>query len=75
MDFKNSYYDSVSVEFDFRAGDAAPTAMDRDDVISFCQQSLLKELRIKLCLEDFIYLKDYKEVSIYHLICSTYMCL
>jgi len=75
VDFENSYYDSVSVEFYSRAGDAELTAMDRDDVISVCQQSILKELRIKLCLEDFIYIKGHKEVIIYHLICSTYRCL
>jgi len=54
VDFENSYYDTVSVELDFRAGDVLPTAMDGDDVISVCEQSMLKELRIKLYLEDFI---------------------
>ncbi|KAL4153294.1 hypothetical protein QTP88_001127 [Uroleucon formosanum] len=64
MDFGNSYYDSVSVEFDFR-GDAAPTAMDphSDDVISDRQQSILNNLRINLCRENFIYLNNHKEVE------------
>lgn len=71
MDFGNSYYDSVSVEFDFR-GDAAPTAMDphSDDVISDRQQSILNNLRINLCRENFIYLNNHKEVRIDHIIFS-----
>lgn len=68
MDFDNSDYDSVSVKFDLR-GDAAPTAMDpyRDDVISDSQQSILNDLRINLCRENFIYLNHHKEVSINHI--------
>ncbi|XP_060857729.1 uncharacterized protein LOC132935258 [Metopolophium dirhodum] len=64
MDFENSDHDSLSVEFDFR-GDAAPTAMDpyRDDVISDRQQSILNDLRIHLCRENFIYLNNHKEVE------------
>lgn len=71
MDFGNSDYDSVSVEFDFR-GDAAPTAMDphSDDVISNRQQSILNNLRIHLCRENFIYLNNHKEVRIAHIIFS-----
>jgi len=78
MDFENSDYDSLSVEFDFR-GDAEPTAMDphRDDVISDRQQSILNDLRINLCRENFIYLNNHKEVRIDHIIfnipISTYM--
>lgn len=71
MDFENVDYDSVSVKFDFR-GDAAPTAMNPhlDDVISDHQQSILNDLRINLCHENFIYLNNHKEVSIDPIICS-----
>ncbi|XP_003245185.1 uncharacterized protein LOC100568897 [Acyrthosiphon pisum] len=64
MDFENSDSDSLSAEFDFR-GDAAPTSMDpyRDDVISDRQQSILNDLRIHLCRENFIYLNNHKEVE------------
>jgi len=77
MDFENSNCDSVSVEFDFR-GDEAPTAMDpyRNDVISDRQQSILNELRINLCQEDYIYINNHKEVSIDHIILSIlYACI
>jgi len=69
MDFENSDDDCLSVAFDFK-GDAAPTAMDsyRDVVISDRQQSILNELRINLCREDYIYLNNHKEVSIDHII-------
>ncbi|XP_026820435.1 uncharacterized protein LOC113559036 [Rhopalosiphum maidis] len=64
MNFENSDDNNVSVEFDFR-GDAAPTAMEPycDDVISDWQQSIINELRINLCREDFIYLNNHKEVE------------
>ncbi|XP_025202037.1 uncharacterized protein LOC112599368 [Melanaphis sacchari] len=64
MNFENYNDDIVSVEFDFR-GDAAPEAMEpyRNDVISDHQQSILNELRINLCREDFMYLNNHKEVE------------
>lgn len=46
---------------DFR-GDTAPIAMEsyRDNVIDDRQQSVLNDLRINLCQEDFAYLNNNK---------------
>lgn len=60
--------ESVSSDnMDF-CGDTAPVAMDsyRDNTIGDRQQSVLNDLRIHLCQEDFVYLNNTTEVCIHY---------